>query len=178
MACKKTDCVYYTSSDWYKCNYLTITGMSKLAQIPKGEKYDVDRCQFYKRGRKQRAAIDPPIVRNDQVDYSKEASTIDSEVAFQLYDEKLTDSDIGRLLNIHPNAVAKWRKRNGLTQVPEAETRDLKGVTKLIQQGYSPTAISKLMSFSRKTIELCKEALQKGEQDGSVNEDENHIIDD
>ena len=124
MPCVKLDCQYRNAGESYgNCNYYAITGNTKLGQMKHGERYDIENCPFYNKGRKLKASINPPFERANSVDVVQETMKMDSELAFELYDMKLSDNDIAMLMNTLPKAVAKWRQARGLLHPPGANQK-------------------------------------------------------
>lgn len=163
MPCMKKNCMYHTDSTFYGCNYFGVTGMTKLGSMPIGEKYTIENCPFYKRGRRQRASLDPPIAgRREFGEIERSAMAIDSEVAFFLYDEKLCDNDIAMLIGTYSQAVAKWRKRHGIVRSSNSQPIKVNwdNISGLIKDNRTDAEISERVNIKPEIISMYRETLK------------------
>lgn len=164
MPCMKLDCAYRNLKDTSGfCNYMQITGNTKLGQLKRGEKYDVDTCQFYKKGRKQKAAIDPPFAKANDISIVKETQKIDSDKAFELYDLHLGDEDMAMFLDTIPTAVALWRQRRGLLRPPAVNEKVIEWVdiSRMMNLGYTDGSLSEYFKLDIRIIKLYRQYLSE-----------------
>ena len=157
VSCKKTNCAYYNSDMYHAfgCLYAQMEQKSKLSQIPPGETYDIENCQFYapRSGRKKVSPeihpptekVDPKVLRGANK-LSKEPN------ALIFYDMQLNDKDIGKIYEVPARSVAHWRKVHGLGSGHESKRLNWKEIIDLMKEGYSDLAIARLVNTDKKVI--------------------------
>lgn len=150
MRCERADCIYYSVESKNKvkprCNYIFVTGVSKLSQIPEGEKYDISKCQFYeKKTRKAYNRITKPSVTPNGETTRKGVARIETiENAIDYYEANLSDTDMSILFGTTIQAVSAWRNKHGYTMKKCALSHiDWHDVKTMVDEGYSITAIAK-----------------------------------
>ena len=149
VSCRREDCRYFNNDHFrnYGCAYAQIEQKSKLSQIPPGETYSVENCQFYKPGhRKQSPAKHPPTVKVDPV-VLRGANKLSREANTQVfYDMKLCDKDIAKIYEVPAQAVAYWRKVSGLGTGHETTRLNWRLIIEMMKEGYSDIAIARLVN--------------------------------
>ena len=146
-SCTKRDCIYYNTDIYqrYGCMYAEKENKSKLSQIPPGETYSVENCQFYTPGRKRRSAeIHPPSEKVDSHITSGARKLAKEPNALVFYDMQLNDKDIAHIYEVPSQAVAYWRKIQGLGSGHESKRLNWREIHKMMKEGYSDIAIAKL----------------------------------
>jgi len=159
MACEKRDCMYFFSGHGGgSCNYMTLTGQTKLGQIPRGQKYSVENCQFYEKGKQRRYIVDPPMSKANPVEIVTACMKIDSTLAMKLYDLNLCDDDMAMFLNSLPRAVSRWRKQHGLIRPRNVVIKRISWglIDEMIEKGLSDEEIVKKINYEYLTTNVLK----------------------
>ena len=148
MPCKKRDCKYHVQSAKEgsgHCNYIFVTGVSKHAQMPYGEKYKVEKCPFYDKGNHKYAQkVHPTITPNSNTTKKGVARIEEIENAVDFYNANLSDTDMSVLFGTTIQAVSAWRYKNGYNMKKENLSHiDWGDVQSMVDEGYSITAIAK-----------------------------------
>lgn len=104
------ECIYRAepAKNW-KCNYMTITGVSRKAQLPEA-------CTYFKRGDRldgRKAVAQALKARRDKPQKPK-PTKYDWAPARRLYNEGKNDSEISRFMQCPAQTVRSWRKREKL----------------------------------------------------------------
>lgn len=166
MPCTKTDCKYRGSNKFENgsCNYLFITGTSKLAQIPKGQKYDVRKCQFYEPGRKiNPPKVNPTVTPNTTTTKNGVARIEQFDNAVDFYDANLSDTDMAMVFGVSIQAVSAWRHKHSLLMKKEKLSHiDWNDVDQMIDEGYSIVAIARFHNTKEFVINQYIELKTKG----------------
>lgn len=171
-SCKKKNCIYYVNNKFYGCNYYFVTGQSKLSQIPKGEKYDIENCQFFDSGKKRSAtkAIVLDSAEHDEV--IKQVFEIDRQAVAELFNQDLCDADIAMLLETSQMAVVKVRRQKGmlrtLSKGGSIRRINWDEVDSMLHEGYSDIAIAMTVKVPLEVILRYKDLIAKKKAEGGV----------
>ena len=175
MPCTRIFCRYHAEpTKPYKCNYMAVTGVTKLGQMPPNTKYSVEDCPFYKSGKRQSAPKGEALTGVNPLEVLRQIETLKSEDVEQLYNLNLADSDIARMLNVLPQAIEKFRRMKGLIRDAAMSGRIRKinwdEVNTMIKDGYSDIAVSMYVSVPLEVIQKYKLMLEKKKSEGGHNE--------
>ena len=169
MRCERADCMYYSVESKNKvkprCNYIFVTGVSKLSQMPKGEKYDISNCPFYEmKTRKSYNRITKPSVTPNGEMTKKGVARIESiENAIDFYEANLSDTDMSILFGTTIQAVSAWRNKHGYTMKKCTLSHiDWSDVKTMVEEGYSITAIAKFHNTQEFVISRFVESKSRG----------------
>ena len=140
--CKRRDCVYRSNNSIYGCDYSSITGQLRVAGLPR-ELWAPELCDKYISGKRKYTRKNIP------------AMPLDEETVMGLYKDGLSDTAIGRKLNVSGRRVTDWRlshklPRNG--SGPRVLTVDNVRVLELYQEGLSDGAIARKTGFSTAAV--------------------------
>ena len=175
QSCKRKSCIYHTGNKIHGCNYIFITGNSKLGQIPQGEKYDIEKCQFYESGRKRSASMYSAIASPTPEELMREANSVDVNKLKELYDADLCDSDIALLLGVSQRAIAKIRRQKGFVRTMQKggsiRKIDWEGVDTMFSEGYSDIAISMFFNVPLEVIQKYKIIKARKEAEGGARDE-------
>lgn len=171
--CKRKNCIYHVSTKIYGCNYCFVTGLSKLGQIPKGEKYSIENCQFYESGKK-RSAMKPIVLDATAPDeVLKQTNDIDRELVTKLYNYDLCDADIAMLLEVSPRAVVKVRRQKGMLRTMSKgggiRRVNWEEVDSMLGEGYSDIAVAMYVKVPLEVIQRYKVLMEKKKAEGGAN---------
>lgn len=171
--CKRKNCIYHVSTKIYGCNYCFVTGLSKLGQIPKGEKYSIENCQFYESGKK-RSAMKPIVLDATAPDeVLKQTNDIDRELVTKLYNYDLCDADIAMLLEVSPRAVVKVRRQKGMLRTMSKgggiRRVNWEEVDSMLIEGYSDIAVAMYVKVPLEVIQRYKVLMEKKKAEGGAN---------
>lgn len=160
MKCRKTSCIYHTGNHMYGCNYMFVTGISKLGQMPQGEQYKVEDCKFYSNGKK-RSARKMQIIRMDEPEeIVKETATVDGKILEELVELDLCDADIAHVLNVSQKTVVRLRRKKGLirSMSKSGGIRRINwdDVDTMLADGFSDIAVAMYVSVSLEVIQRYK----------------------
>lgn len=175
MPCTRTSCCYHAEPNKpYGCNYMSVTGTSKLAQMPPNVTYSVEDCPFYKNGKRRTAPKGEIVMGVNPLEVIRQVSTLDEDEVKQLYDLNLCDSDIALLLNVLPQAIAKFRREKGLIRSMSKSGGirriNWEEVNKMIADGYSDIAVSMFVSVPLEVIQIYKVMCEKKKAEGGQDE--------
>ena len=146
-SCPHKDCTYYNRDIYIKfgCLYSEIEHKTKLSQIPPGETYSVENCQFYIPGKRRRPVeMHPPTDKVDSHVLSGANKLAREPNAFLFYEMQLNDKDIAHIYEVPSQAVAYWRKVQGLGSGHETKRLNWRVIYEMLKDGYSDIAIAKL----------------------------------
>lgn len=137
--------------------------------MPHGEKYTVENCPFYKKGKRIAAARDMLLANPSSLETIKQARTIRKEDAEFFYSFGLCDEDIAMFLGVSVRAFAKWRRQNGIIRDFRVggHLRRIKwdDVTKMLDEGYTDIAVAMFHNTKPEVIEKYKQLFWKGGSD-------------
>ena len=175
MECKRKSCIYHTCNKIFGCNYYFVTGQSKLSQIPKGEKYDIEKCQFYDSGKRRSATksivIDSPS--HDSVE--EDVFSVDRNAVTDLFNFDLCDADIAMLLEVTPRAIVKVRRQKGMlrTMAKNGSIRRInwEEVDSMLGEGYSDIAIAMYIKVPLEVIQRYKNLIAKKKAEGGADDE-------
>ena len=178
MACTRRSCCYHTEvNKTHGCNYIFVTGLSKLGQMPPGEEYTIENCPFYKKGQRLSALKNSAFPKTDSVEIAREVFELDRVTAEELYYFNLCDYDIAMLLNVSPFTIAKWRKQKGLVR-SMSKSGSIRRINwaeidSMFSEGYSDIAVSMIVKLPLEVIQRYKILVEKRKAErGLVNIDE------
>ena len=122
----------------FGCNYYFVTGETKTGNMPYGEKYKVDTCQYYQCGVRVRAARESPLATPNNLVVLTGLRTLrkNDDKVYEMYESGMNDIDIGKAFGVSASTIARWRKRKGL-RAKKQKSINWDGVEKTIRQGYS-----------------------------------------
>lgn len=113
-------CVYRASPvEPHNCDYVTVTGHTRTAQVRSGRQLAPSQCPFYEQGERARirpeVCITPPS-ENVYIEpvVKDRRYKIDHVKAMELYRQGKNDREIGDELGVLKSTVLDWRKRNNL----------------------------------------------------------------
>ena len=168
--CKRKSCIYYVKNKLHGCNYLFVTGQSKLAQTPKGEKYSVENCKFYESGRARTATKSIVLDYTSPDEVLRQVSTIDGKLVEKLYNYDLCDADIAMLLRVSSKAISKIRRQKGLkrsmSKGGSIRRIDWEEVKKMFNDGYSDIAIAMYIKVPLEVIQRYKDLVARNMMEG------------
>ena len=173
--CKRKSCIYHAGNKIHGCNYIFITGNSKLGQIPHGEKYDIEKCQFYESGRKRSASMYSAIASPTPEELMREANSVDINKLKELYEADLCDSDIALLLGVSQRTIAKIRRQKGFVRTMSKggsiRKIDWEGVDTMFSEGYSDIAISMFFNVPLEVIQKYKIIKARKDAEGGARDE-------
>ncbi|MBQ1235960.1 MAG: helix-turn-helix domain-containing protein [Oscillospiraceae bacterium] len=155
--CRHPDCIYRnpvlsnenTHSFQNACNYASITGKTRLGQLPPNMR-DPAKCPFYESGKRIKA----PLVFGAKPGRKPEPRDWEPK-ALELYRSGHNDQEIAALLNINAQAVGLFRKRKNLPRMKRTYARfnfDQAKARVLYQAGKSDKEIADAVGVHRGTI--------------------------
>lgn len=166
MPCTRKSCCYHTEvNKTHGCNYIFVTGLSKLGQMPIGEKYSIENCPFYKKGKRLSATKNSAVPTPESKDIAIEAFELDRVAAEELYNCNLCDYDIAMLLGVSPFTIAKWRRQKGLIR-SMSKSGGIRRVNwgevdSMLAEGYSDIAVSIIVKLPLEVIQRYKILVEK-----------------
>ena len=165
-SCKRKSCCYHTGGKLtHGCNYIFVTGVSKTSQMPYGEKYTIENCPFYKKGKRRSASRASPVANPNTVEVIRETMRMDKGLADKLFNDGLCDSDIAMFLNVSVQAIAKWRRQYGYKRKnsDSGHLRRVKwdDVDAMLNEGYSDTAVASYVYTTVDVIQMYKDLMWK-----------------
>lgn len=109
--CTRADCLYHKkakkNSNDHSCDYLVMTGRSRIAQIPdQAQRRNWAACPCYKSGQRSRAMRPTMEVNASRQRYDWALGTM-------LYRAGASDAEIARALGCSRSGVKWWRRRMG-----------------------------------------------------------------
>lgn len=176
IMCKRKSCIYHAGNKIHGCNYIFITGQSKLGQMKKGEDYTIENCKFYENGKKRSATKQVVLDANSPDEVLKQANTVDGELVTQYYSADLCDADIAMLLNVSQRAIVKIRRQKGLLR-PMAKSGSIRRINweevdSMLSEGYSDIAVALFVKVPLEVIQRYKNLTAQRKAEGG---DENGI---
>lgn len=175
MPCTRRSCCYHTAGNSPNgCNYIFVTGTSKLSQMPPNVTYSIDDCPFYKSGNKRSATKGSQIASANSIEIVRQAATLKEKDVEELYDLDLCDADIAIILNVFPEAIAKYRRQKGLirsmSKCGGIRRINWDEVDAMIREGYSDIAVAMFISVPLEVIQKYKFMLEKKKSGGGKDE--------
>lgn len=175
MPCDRISCRYHADATKpYRCNYMAVTGVSKLGQMPPNQTYSVENCPFYKSGKRQAAPKGEAVIGANPFEISRQLDTLKHEDVEQLYNLNLSDADIAVLLDVLPQTIEKFRRLKGLVRAATMSGRirriNWDEVDTMINEGYSDIAVSMFVSVPLEVIQKYKLMLAKKKVEGGQDE--------
>ena len=158
--CERTDCRYYNPrTELGACNYMMITGKSKIAQLSAEERKRGD-CHLYDPA--PVAEAPPETVRAKDHKYGYEAAKAavkpraESERSRrmrELYEQGLNDCEIAEAMGITSASVWWWRSHRGLVSHRVLQSKDLaERIRALYDRGLNDVEIACSAGCMRKTV--------------------------
>ena len=170
--CKRKSCIYHTANKIHGCNYLFVTGQSKLGQMAKGETYSIENCKFYESGKKRSASKQILIGDATPDEVSRQANSIDGELVTKLYSYDLCDADIAMLLNVSQRAIVKIRRQKGLlrsmSKGGSIRRINWDEVDSMLEEGYSDIAVALYIKVPLEVIQRYKNLTAKKKSEGGI----------
>ena len=157
--CKRTECIFHMPpSAEHGCNYIFVTGDSKLGSMPYGQKYTVDTCPYYQSGFRVKATKESPCPTPQNVRVREGLKTLRArdDDAMRMYDSGLNDIDIAKAFGVSVGTIARWRMRKGLKS-KKKKSVDWEGVEKSLKDGFSRNAVAKLFDVEITAVEIYAE---------------------
>lgn len=145
--CRRPDCAFRARDvgHVYGCNYFFLTGKSRIAQHPEGQRAPAQ-CKLYiKRGSEK------VVVENRRPN-----EPVWTTLALSMYKQGETDEQIASVLGLKAWQIAHWRKKNNLSRVRGGYGRprsfDEQKAAELHKQGKTDSEIAAAVNVSRQTI--------------------------
>lgn len=171
QSCKRKSCIYHTSNKINGCNYIFVTGQSKLSQLEPGEVYNVENCKFYASGKK-RSATKQAFVSPNPDDLIKQVLSVDGSLVEKFYEHDLCDADIAMLLGVSQKAIVKIRRQKGLlrsmSKGGSIRRIDWEGVNAMFTEGYSDIAVAMFYNVPLEVIQRYKIYASKMKAEGGI----------
>lgn len=162
--CKKVDCIYRMPvSATHGCNYMFVTGESKLGNMPKGEKYKVDTCPYYQCGVRVRATKESPLATPNNVRVRTGIRTLKAREAdaIAMYESGMNDIDIAKAFGVSRITIASWRKKRFLT-AQRKKSIDWESIEKALKNGDSIENIASAFDVEKVAVEIYAERRKLG----------------
>lgn len=171
MPCTRRSCCYHTAGNSPNgCNYIFVTGTSKLSQMPPNVTYSIDDCPFYKNGNKRSATKGSQIATVNPIEVVRQAATLNEKDIEELYDLNLCDADIALILNVSPEAIAKYRRQKGLIRSMSKSGGirriNWEEVNAMLKEGYSDIAVAMFVSVPLEVVQKYKVMIAKKNSEG------------
>ena len=93
----------------------------------------------------------PPLKVKKSVPYS-ERPKLNEAKALKMYNEGLSDPEIARAQGVSANAVALWRRRNGLISLYHAKMPNLDDRMRMYRQGMTDKEIAEAQGVAYKRV--------------------------
>ena len=181
IMCKRKSCIYHAGNKIHGCNYIFITGQSKLGQMKKGETYTIENCKFYENGKKRSATKQVVLDASSPDEVLRQANTVDGELVTQYYSADLCDADIAMLLNVSQRAIVKIRRQKGLlrsmSKGGSIRRINWDEVDSMLEEGYSDIAVALYIKVPLEVIQRYKNLTAKKKSEGGIEhgDETNHL---
>ena len=118
--CKKLDCRYRApDGDRHNCDYIAITGRSRIGQHPVGQR-SPHKCRLYDPGERECVPIDSGAALEGSLPNPKpkrhRAPARDWSIARKLHDAGAKRAEIARAMHCSLKVIDNWIKREGLAK--------------------------------------------------------------